>query len=160
MPQDAAGGQGTRGQGSGGNGQWQGRRSQGANGNADAANTGGQQNNAQQNKGPQDNGQQNNGQQGNRTSSFAPASAPVLEGQTRLVWVLGQDGKAQSRRIKVGLTDGVSTEVVEGNLQEGELVITGQTVTNASKSNTNQTSAPGFGGAPRTGGGGGGGRRQ
>jgi macrolide-specific efflux system membrane fusion protein len=70
--------------------------------------------------------------------------------------VLGQDGKPQSRRIKIGLTDGVATEVVEGNLQEGETVITGQTISAASKTQSSQTSAPGFGAAPRTGGGGGG----
>jgi len=85
---------------------------------------------------------------------FAPSTAPVLAGQTRIVWVLGQDGKPQRRRIKVGLTDGASTEVVEGNLVEGELVITGQTLSSASRTNTNQGSAPGFGSAPRTGGGG------
>ncbi len=67
-------------------------------------------------------------QQGSGERRFAPASAPVLEGQTRLIWVMGQDGKPQSRRIKVGLTDGAATEVVEGNLQEGEMVITGQTI--------------------------------
>jgi len=66
------------------------------------------------------------------------------------VWVLGADGKPQSRRIKVGLTDGVSTEVVEGNLQEGEMVVTGQTLSSA-KAQTSATPAPGFGGAPRTG---------
>ena len=65
-------------------------------------------------------------QGGERT--FAPASAPVLEGQTRAIWVLGANGQPQSRRIKVGLTDGASTEVVEGNLQEGEMVIIGQTI--------------------------------
>jgi HlyD family secretion protein len=81
---------------------------------------------------------------------FAPSTAPVLAGQTRLVWVLGADGKPQSRRIKVGLTDGISTEVVEGNLQEGEMVVTGQTITGASRAQTNQTAAP-LGGAPRTG---------
>jgi len=107
---------------------------------------------------PNANGQQSDGQ-GGRNRNFAPATAPVLEGQTRLVWVLGQDGKPQARRIKVGLTDGVSTEVVEGNLVEGELVITGQTTTGANRANANQTAAPGFGGAPRTGGGAGGGRR-
>ena len=90
---------------------------------------------------------------GGGESRFAPPTAPVLAGQTRLVWVLGSDGKPQNRRIKVGLTDGVSTEVVEGNLQEGEMVVTGQTLSSASKANTNQSSAPGFGGAPRTGGG-------
>jgi HlyD family secretion protein len=94
------------------------------------------------------------GQQGSGERRFAPASAPVLEGQTRLVWVLGQDGKPQSRRIKVGLSDGAATEVVEGNLQEGEMVITGQTITGASSTQNTQTAAPGFGGAPRTGGGG------
>lgn len=103
-------------------------------------------------------GQQAGAQQGQR--NFAPASAPVLEGQTRIVWVLGQDGKLQSRRIKVGLSDGVSTEVVEGNLQEGEMAVTGQTLTGANKAPSNQNAAPGFGGAPRTGApGGGGGRR-
>jgi HlyD family secretion protein len=92
---------------------------------------------------------------------FARASEPVLEGQTRLVWVLGQDGQPQARRIKVGLTDGAATEVVEGNLVEGETVITGQTITaSTTKSSTTQTQAPGFGSAPRTpaGGGGRGGR--
>jgi len=93
-------------------------------------------------------------------NKFAPASAPVLAGQTRLVWVLGADGKPQSRRIKVGLTDGVSTEVVEGSLQEGEMVITGQTLASAAKPAANQNTAPGFGGAPRTGAPGGGGRRN
>jgi macrolide-specific efflux system membrane fusion protein len=71
---------------------------------------------------------------------------------------MGQDGKPQRRRIKVGLTDGAATEVVEGNLVEGEMVITGQTLSSASKAPTNQGSAPGFGSAPRTGGGGGRGR--
>ncbi|HEV7474576.1 MAG TPA: efflux RND transporter periplasmic adaptor subunit [Pyrinomonadaceae bacterium] len=107
--------------------------------------------------------QQGGAQQGAAQQSgdrqFAPASAPVLEGQTRRIWVMGQDGKLQARRIKVGLTDGASTEVVEGNLQEGELVVIGQTLTSANKAQSSQTPAPGFGGAPRTGGGGGGGRR-
>ena len=91
----------------------------------------------------------------NNQSNFAPASAPVLPGQTRVVWVLGADGKPQARRIKIALTDGVSTEVVEGNLQEGELAITSETLSAASKSTTTQT-APGFGGAQRTPGAGGG----
>ena len=82
-------------------------------------------------------------------SRFAPSTAPVLAGQTRLVWVLGADGKPQSRRIKVGLTDGTSTEVVEGNLQEGEMVVTGQTLSSASKA-PSSTPAPALGGAPRT----------
>jgi HlyD family secretion protein len=85
-------------------------------------------------------------------SRFAPPSAPVLPGQTRIIWVMGQDGKLDSRRIKVGLTDGASTEVTEGNLVEGEMVVTGQTVSSTARTQNNQTSAPGFGGAPRGGG--------
>ncbi len=94
--------------------------------------------------------QQADRQQGGQRN-FAPPTAPVLEGQTRAVWVLGQDGKLQSRRIKVGLTDGASTEIVEGNLQEGEMVVTGQTLTSANKAQSTQTPAPGFGGGPRNG---------
>src|SRR5687768_17510202 len=133
MPQDAAR-TGNRNSSGSGTGQSR-RRQQGDNaGDAGGAVAGGQ------------------GGQGSGERRFAPASSPVLEGQTRLVWVLGTDGKPQSRRIKVGLSDGASTEVVEGNLQEGELVITGQTISGGTSQN-NQTSAPGFGGAPRTGGG-------
>lgn len=89
----------------------------------------------------------------------AQATSPVLPGQTRRIWVLGQDGKPQSRRIKVGLTDVASTEVVEGDLREGEVIITGQNVSGGARTQNSSQSAPGFGGAPRTGGLGGG-RRQ
>ncbi len=98
-------------------------------------------------------------QQGDTSASnFAPSSAPVLEGQTRIVWVLGADGKPERRRIKVGLSDGASTEVVEGELQEGDMVITGQTLSGSTNSQNNQSRPPGFGNAPRVGGGGGRGR--
>ena len=87
---------------------------------------------------------------------FARATEPVLPGQTRRLWVLGADGKPEPRRIKVGLSDGSATEVVEGDLREGDVVITGQNVAApSSPSNAQrggQSSAPGFGGAPRAGG--------
>jgi len=142
MPQDATGQRSAAGAE---NGNGQGRRSQ---------QTGAASGSAR----PSSSAQQ--GQQGNGGEShFAPATAPVLEGQTRLVWVLGQDDKPQSRRIKVGLTDGVTTEVVEGDLQEGDMVITGQTLAGATKPQSSQSPAPGFGTAPRGGGAPGGGRR-
>jgi HlyD family secretion protein len=133
-PQDASGNsQRSAGGNGGGQGQGQGRRGQGQ-GN----NTG---------------GGANAGGNGGGDSNFAPASAPVLPGQTRIVWVLGQDGKPQARRIKVGLSDGASTEVVEGNLNEGDMVITGQTVAGSGSTSTQQNRPPGFGNAPRVGGG-------
>jgi len=59
-----------------------------------------------------------------------PTSA-VLQGQSRIVWVLGSDHKAQARKVKLGITDGVNVEITGGNLKEGELVITGQIVRGA-----------------------------
>ena len=101
--------------------------------------------------------QQADGAQGDGggENRFAPASAPVLPGQIRRVWVLGQDGKPERRRITVGLSDGSATEVVDGDLKEGDMVITGQTITSANTSANTQT-PPGFGNAPRTGAGAGG----
>jgi hypothetical protein len=69
--------------------------------------------------------------------------------------VLGQDGRPQPRRIKVGLSDGAATEVLEGDLREGDIVVTGQNVSGENRPQAASQTAPGFGGAPRTGGGGG-----
>jgi len=142
-PQDAAGrlggagGQGGTGQGGGGF-----RRQQSSevtqSANPSAQNQQGQQ-----------------GQQGGGDRQFASANSPVLPGQIRRVWVMGADGKPQPRRVTVGLTDGAFTEIAEGSLQEGEIVITGQTITSANKAQSSQTPAPGFGGGQRTAPGGG-----
>src|ERR1043166_2438001 len=148
VPQDASGQR--LGRSGGGNSGAGGQRRQGgqAGNNSGAVNPGDQS--AQS-------GQQNSEQQSQ--TNFAPPSAPVLPGQTRVIWVMGNDGKIQSRRIKIGLTDGAQTEVVDGNLVEGELVVIGQTMTGATRTQ-NTNAAPGFGGAPRGGApGGGGGRR-
>jgi len=93
----------------------------------------------------------NNGQTENR---LTPSTAPVIAGQNRLVWVLGLDGNPQPRRITVGLSDGSSTEIVSGNLQEGDVVIIGETISGQNRTQTTQTT-PGFGGAQRGGFGGG-----
>ncbi len=116
-------------------------------------------NDANSNNGPAGNAPAASGSQGNQQrGNFAPPTAPVLAGQTRVVWVLGADGKPAARRIKVGLTDGASTEVIDGDLKEGDVVITGQTVASSSgaKSSNGAQAAPGFGGAPRGGAPGGG----
>jgi HlyD family secretion protein len=106
----------------------------------------------------QNRGQRNSdGNVGQNENRLTPSTAPVMSGQTRLVWVLGQDGKPQPRRITVGLSDGSATEVVSGNLQEGDVVIIGETVSGQARSQTTPQSAPGFGGGQR--GGFGGGRR-
>lgn len=88
-------------------------------------------------------------------------AAPVQEVQTRIVWVLGADKKPQPRRVKLGITDGTATELIEGDLKEGEMIIVGQNISSEERTQSNQQRAPGFGGGPggRGGGGFGGGRR-
>ncbi|HEX6625792.1 MAG TPA: efflux RND transporter periplasmic adaptor subunit [Pyrinomonadaceae bacterium] len=100
------------------------------------------------------------GEGARRGGGVTPSTSPVLAGQTRRVWVLGADGQPQPRRIKVGLSDGSATEVVEGELNEGDVIITGQNVTASTRAQSSGAtqSAPGFGGAPRGGAGGGRGR--
>ena len=83
--------------------------------------------------------------QGQADNRLTPSTSPVLPGQTRMIWVLGPDKKPQPRRIVVGLSDGSATEVVSGNLQEGEVVIIGENISGDSRPQTTQT-APGFGG--------------
>jgi len=117
-----------------------------------SAGAGGQQGQGQRRR-QQQQGGDNNAQDGDQ-SKFAPASAPVLPGQVRVVWVLGQNGKPERRRITTGLSDGTATEVVDGDLKEGDMVITGQQLSSSSTRSTNST-PPGFGGAPRGAGGGG-----
>src|SRR5215216_7733344 len=118
----------TNADGAGGQGQGQGRRRQQQGDNAAGGNGG--------------------------ENRFAPASAPVLPGQIRVVWVVGQNGKPERRRITVGLSDGSATEVVDGDLKEGDMVITGQQISGSSNAKT-QSRPPGFSNAPRTGGAGG-----
>jgi HlyD family secretion protein len=116
-------------------------------GNNGQSGQGGRQRRQQQSAGGQD------------QNPITPSTAPVLPGQTRMVWVMGSDQKPQPRRIVVGLSDGSATEVVSGNLQEGDVLIIGENISGDSKPQTTQT-APGFGGGQRGGfGGGGGGRR-
>ena len=67
--------------------------------------------------------------------------------------MMGQNGKPERRRITVGLSDGSATEVVDGELKEGDMVITGQQISGGSSNANTQSRPPGFGNAPRTGGG-------
>jgi HlyD family secretion protein len=88
-----------------------------------------------------------------RVTGFAPSTTAAIEGQWRLVWVLGPDKKPQPRRIQIGISDGTATEILRGDLKEGDMVIVGQNISGDSRPQTRQ-SPPGFGG-PRFGGGGG-----
>ena len=123
------------------------------NGESNGANGGQRQNRSQRNA----DGSNGNGQENRLT----PSTAPVLSGQNRLIWVLGQDGKPQPRRVTVGLSDGSATEIVSGSLQEGDVIIIGETISGQARTQTTQQ-APGFGGGAQRGGfgGAGGGARR
>ncbi len=101
---------------------------------------------------------------GPRFTGFSTSTA-AIEGQWRIVWVPGPDKKPQKRFILLGITDGSFTEILQGDLKEGEVIIVGQNITSENRPQ-NRQNPPGFGGPGGGGrggfgggGGGGGGRR-
>lgn len=66
--------------------------------------------------------------------------------ESKSVWVM-RDGRPQSITIQTGLSDGTNTEVVGGELAEGDLVITDATVKGSAQSGASPASPAG--GAPR-----------
>jgi HlyD family secretion protein len=119
----------------------------------------GDNNGAQRQSRAQRNADGGQGGQDRQENRLTPSSSPVVAGQNRLVWVLGQDGKPQARRVSVGLSDGSATEIVSGNLQEGDVIIIGETISGQARTQTTSQQAPGFGGGAQRGGFGGGARR-
>ncbi|HZF40445.1 MAG TPA: efflux RND transporter periplasmic adaptor subunit, partial [Blastocatellia bacterium] len=77
-----------------------------------------------------------------------PSTTPIQEGQVRIIWVLGPDNKPQPRRVRLGITDSTSTEVIEGDLKEGETIIISQNLSAEDRQQNNQQRPPGFGGMP------------
>ena len=60
-----------------------------------------------------------------------------------VVFVLNADGKAEARKVVLGITDGSATEIVSGELKSGDAVIIGDSTQSA---NTAQPAGgPGFG---------------
>jgi HlyD family secretion protein len=59
-----------------------------------------------------------------RPASNAPISSAAAEGGTRSLWVL-RGGVATEVTVKTGVTDGAMTQILEGDLAAGDLVITG-----------------------------------
>jgi HlyD family secretion protein len=66
---------------------------------------------------------------------------------SRTLWVL-RDGKAEPHTVKIGLSDGTVTEIVSGDVNEGDDVITDAT-TNGDSAPPAASSAKRSGGAPR-----------
>jgi HlyD family secretion protein len=66
-------------------------------------------------------------------ASEAQATRSGLGGGSGKVWIIGEDGKAKGVDVRLGLTDGSMTEIVSGDIKDGQEIIVGQqTVAKAS----------------------------
>jgi HlyD family secretion protein len=60
-----------------------------------------------------------------RYDAMAPAADGGRPGLQGRVWIVGSDGKPASVALTLGLSDGTSTEVLRGDIKEGQEVIVG-----------------------------------
>lgn len=54
------------------------------------------------------------------------AQAARAGGGSGRIWIMGEDGKAKAVGVRLGLTDGSMTEIISGDIKEGQEIITGQ----------------------------------
>jgi len=64
-------------------------------------------------------------QQKTRYDEMAASAGEARSGSAGRVWVIGPDGKPAAISLTLGLSDGASTEVLRGELREGQEVIVG-----------------------------------
>jgi HlyD family secretion protein len=93
------------------------------------------QNSANQNPPNQDSG-----------NNSAPSANDQPRGNRQTVWVLGQNGNLEPRRIEVGITDGRVSEILSGDLKEGDSIVIGQVESGSAR--PTQTQGSPFGGRP------------
>jgi HlyD family secretion protein len=62
-------------------------------------------------------------------------SGDTLRG--KVIWVL-EDGKPLPKEVKLGITDGAYVEILQGDLNEGQLVVIGEEANSAKKSKANR----------------------
>ncbi|MGD0099913.1 MAG: efflux RND transporter periplasmic adaptor subunit [Acidobacteriota bacterium] len=87
-----------------------------------------------------------NGNATNR-SGQTPSAAGNNRGRRQALWIIGEDKLIRPVIVRLGLTDGVQTEITEGNLKEGDKIILSAELAGARSNNSPaQTRAPGFGG--------------
>ena len=62
--------------------------------------------------------------------------AEKIRSRTGLLWVLDSEGQPEPRRVRFGITDGRETAVLNGDLEEGEQVVSGELATEVRASST------------------------
>jgi HlyD family secretion protein len=90
---------------------------------------------------------------GNQTQSAGNQSGSGRQRQVQVIWILTANKTLEPHFVRTGITDGRVTEIVSGDVNEGDLVIIGQTSGGSSNSNRPQTTTP-FGQRPPAAGGG------
>ncbi|HEU4439180.1 MAG TPA: hypothetical protein VFT36_08010, partial [Methylomirabilota bacterium] len=60
-----------------------------------------------------------------RYDEMTATAGEVRSGTTGRVWIVGPEGKPAPITLTLGLSDGASTEVLRGDIQEGQEVIVG-----------------------------------
>ncbi len=93
----------------------------------------------------QQQGQQQPGQQGQRGGRDQSDSGGQRR-QGQMIWVLTGDKKIEPRFVRTGLTNGRSTEIMGGDVQEGDVIVTGQNEPNGASAP--QTTGSPFGQRP------------
>jgi len=58
-------------------------------------------------------------------SGYSGGSSGDASGQTRRIWKLAANGEPESFMVHTGISDGVSTEVLNGSVAEGDMVVVG-----------------------------------
>jgi HlyD family secretion protein len=66
--------------------------------------------------------------------------AEALKPNWSMIWVVDSNGQPQPRRVKLGITDGRETAVLDGDLKEGQTIITGEL--NSTEGAPQQTASP------------------
>jgi HlyD family secretion protein len=89
---------------------------------------------------------------GSARGSSSTGAMTANRGRRAPVWVIGPDKLLRPVVVRLGLTDGVTTQIDEGKLKEGDKIIVAQEAQSNSATSTT-TRAPGFGtpmgGGPR-----------
>jgi hypothetical protein len=63
------------------------------------------------------------------------------------IWILGEDKLLRPSIVKLGLTDGVATEIADGKLKQGDKIVVGlEFDPNRPSATSTTTRPPGFGG--------------
>ena len=85
---------------------------------------------------------------GNRDRSAAPSGAPVVRTVYKLIGNDPKEPQLQALSVKLGITDGISTEVIDG-LKEGDVIVTSISTANNRSSSAPASNPFGGGAGPR-----------